>query len=317
MRKPEFQNGAVDTVAQNLVNASLDANGRPVFNPAPGGNAAKAGIGTQKAGETAPTLTIISSAASFASWYTDTALSKKYVSKLPLNRSGAGTAGDPYTFAFDSAAFFPFDTDPFTGASAPAANQWPETWSASQFPPTTPGDGPNQKNFLFTSELRIPFKYKGGETLTFRGDDDVWVFVNGKLAVDLGGVKNARMDSVTLDAATVTAKGLGLVMGGLYEFVVFQAERNPTASNYRLQLGDFDRVITTCHSTCGDGVKTPDEVCDDGTANNTGAYGKCAADCSKRGPFCGDGVVDTANGEQCDSTPGCSADCRTAENTPH
>ncbi len=273
--KPTFQDPAIDVVAAGLVQNNLDAQGRPQF-------LSRRGSGT---------LDIIQDATSFSSWYRDTAFSKKFVSKLLLTRD-AGTG----SYGFDSASFFPLDAAP---------GVWPERQA----------DSANvQRNFLFTSELRIPFKYKGGENLTFRGDDDVWVFVNGKLAVDLGGVKNSRTDAVTLDAAKATA--LGLTVGGMYEFVVFQAERNPTLSSYRLTLNDFDRVLTTCKSVCGDGIKTPDEVCDDGKANNTGAYGKCQPDCSARGPFCGDGVVQTAQGEQCDSTAGCSADCRLAGNAP-
>ena len=252
-----------------------DAQGRPQF-------LSRRGSGT---------LEIIQDATSFSSWYRDTAFSKKLVSKLLLTRD-AGTG----SYGFDSASFFPLDAAP---------GVWPERQA----------DSANvQRNFLFTSELRIPFKYKGGENLTFRGDDDVWVFVNGKLAVDLGGVKNSRTAAVTLDGAV--AAQLGLTVGGMYEFVVFQAERNPTLSSYRLTLNDFDRILTTCKSVCGDGIKTPDEVCDDGKANNTGAYGKCQSDCSARGPFCGDGIVQAAQGEQCDATPGCSADCRLAGNAP-
>ncbi len=60
------------------------------------------------------------------------------------------------------------------------------------------GNDGNDKNFHFTTELRYFFQYKGGETLTFRGDDDVWVFVNGRHAVDIGGVHGAEWGRVVL-----------------------------------------------------------------------------------------------------------------------
>lgn len=235
-------------------------------------------------------LDIIQDATSLSQWFTDTAFSKKIVSTLTLGQKPGGV------YEFESAAFFPIDT---------ATNAWPERQS----------DGVADHNFLFTSELRIPFTYKGGESLQFRGDDDVWVYVNGHLAVDLGGVKDVSkgVGGIVLDAAAATR--FGLTVGGFYEFAVFQAERNPTASNYKLTLSDFDRVLTSCKSKCGDGVKTPDELCDEGTARNTGGYGRCTPDCG-RGAFCGDGILQAADGEQCDSTSGCTADCRLASNAP-
>lgn len=105
------------------------------------------------------------------------------------------------------------------------------------------------KNFHFTSEVRFPFTYAGGETLSFTGDDDVFVYVGGRKVVDLGGVHAALSGSVTLNAGTVTVPGgapVGLVVGQTYEIAVFQTERNTTGSNYRLTLQGFNRTTSQC-----------------------------------------------------------------------
>jgi len=62
---------------------------------------------------------------------------------------------------------------------------------------------------------------------------------------------------------------------------------------------------------CGDGVLTSDEVCDDG--NNLSGDG-CSADC-KSLEVCGNGITDSAKGEQCDDGnttdgDGCQHDCK-------
>ena len=66
-------------------------------------------------------------------------------------------------------------------------------------------------NFSFTSELRYPFTYQGGEVFSFSGDDDVWVFVNGILAVDLGGVHQRVTGTITLNATAAQTYGLTVV----------------------------------------------------------------------------------------------------------
>ena len=96
-------------------------------------------------------------------------------------------------------------------------------------------------NYSFTTELHTNFEYKGGEVFTFRGDDDVFVFVNGFLGVNLSGVHQAQEGSIDLDAK---ATEFGLEVGKSYTFDLFQAERQPTGSNFRVET-------TLSFSGCG------------------------------------------------------------------
>ncbi|MDY0002177.1 MAG: DUF4215 domain-containing protein, partial [Polyangia bacterium] len=182
--------------------------------------------------------------ASFDRWYvSDPNYNRVYAQSLVLPAIGGGA------YEFDSGAFFPVDSIGFVSE---------DCGGSPCEPPLT-----NGHNFHFTSEVRYWFAYNGTEVLTFRGDDDVWVFINGRLAVDIGGVHGATLGSVDLSDSGVAAN-LGLQLGGIYEAVVFQAERHTTASSYRLTLTNFNRAPSICTSECGDGVVSSVEACDDG-----------------------------------------------------
>ena len=95
------------------------------------------------------------------------------------------------------------------------------------------GNGPNpMHNYLFTTEAHTRFTYEGGEAFTFRGDDDLWVFVNGKLAVDLGGLHTPLEETIDFDAA---ADRLGIIPGQTYAMDIFHAERHTVESNFRIE----------------------------------------------------------------------------------
>ena len=91
------------------------------------------------------------------------------------------------------------------------------------------GDEGQPHNYAFTAEIATSFRYSGGETFTFSGDDDVFVFINRTLAIDLGGIHSAMSQTVDLDAQ---AGQLGIAKGGIYQMHIFFAERHMIASDF-------------------------------------------------------------------------------------
>jgi fibro-slime domain-containing protein len=86
-------------------------------------------------------------------------------------------------------------------------------------------------DFGFTTELHTTFRYDGREKFSFAGDDDLWVFINGRLAIDLGGLHAAMGVTIDLDAS---AASLDLSPGHVYPLDLFHAERHTIGSHFRV-----------------------------------------------------------------------------------
>lgn len=92
--------------------------------------------------------------------------------------------------------------------------------------------GLGRHNFHFCVETHADFQYRPGQKFSFAGDDDVWVYIDKRLVVDLGGLHFALDADVDLDT-------MGLVEGETYDFDFFLCERQATGSNLKIKTSIF------------------------------------------------------------------------------
>ena len=221
---------------RGMVQSTLDANNKPVYNN--------------------PTfaLSLIHSKETFDWWWKDFPAphsasdgAAAYQVPYAIKLVEADPVGKPGVYSYSSASQFPWNE-----AGIPVG--------MGNYIYNNPGDGnktatvnsmykgdkngtSSGKNFNYTYEIHTSFTYKKGQTFTFQGDDDVWVFIDKKLAIDIGGVHQPVKGELNLDTGsvlytrtwngtTVTATNpLNLVEGLNYQFDFFYCERHTTAAN--------------------------------------------------------------------------------------
>jgi fibro-slime domain-containing protein len=177
------------------------------------------------------------------------------------NQNGSYWMGVFLIAAFDGTpVWFPADDiKPYSpSATAQIAGNYNPSW------PSEPS-GANH-NFSFTTEVRHWFKYDSTQTykLNIMGDDDIWVFINKHLAVDMGGIHTPVAAELSIAAGGVATVKVtptnvttvtsitsqpdlgGLQDGGVYEIAIFHAERMTKASSYQIGLPGFNTSPSIC-----------------------------------------------------------------------
>lgn len=187
---------------RGLVASSLGRDGKPVF------------VSNARRNEST-----ISSQQSFDQWFRDVEgvnlaipfdLRLTTRPRMLVFDSDNPPAGSPDGFSTTPRGFFPIDE-----------------WNTSDRP----------HNYHFTYEVASYIQFERGDSFTIRGDDDIFVFIDRKLVIDLGGIHLPQEATVEFDDL---ASELGLEPNVAYEFHLFFAERHVEQSNLRLSTnGSF------------------------------------------------------------------------------
>lgn len=136
---------------------------------------------------------------------------------LPLPFSLTLPAAGDETFSFSDSLFFPLDTQ----LNLPGTTQY------NPFFDQYLGQNMENHNFGFCFDLHGMAQPVSGGTLTIRGDDDTWVFLDSQLVVDMGGQHTA-------DSRTVSMDLLARPLPALVSLDIFHCERYVNESNFGL-----------------------------------------------------------------------------------
>ena len=176
----------------NAVKEYLDDNKKPVYNS-----------------ENAANIESINSAESFAQWFiTSEDINREIKTSIPLVFDDS----DIFKYKYENTSFYPIDTIGFRDLEG-----YDDFWH----------------NFNFTVESTFYLLCKKDTPIQIqcKSDDDLWLFINGKLAIDLGGRHNIETETITFNAEDYNS-----TTGDYLEVKLFKADRGTYGSAMSVSL---------------------------------------------------------------------------------
>jgi fibro-slime domain-containing protein len=123
------------------------------------------------------------------------------------------------SYYFADTTFFPLDGKGF-------GNEW------NAYDPSNGTSNPH--NYSYTMEIHRPFYKVPGLTFKFKGDDDVWCFINDSLVLDLGGIHNPKSHTIHVDSLK------NLKDNTFYNFDFFYCERHSRGASIQITTNLFE-----------------------------------------------------------------------------
>ncbi len=221
------------SLQQGIVKDHLGADGLPI--PAYTSHAETSRAGFKTSSQWVTGHDPVVSSDNFYRWYHEVAgLSKRYDRQVVFQRQG-----NTNTYVYGGSQIFPLDDIRYDNDSVSKRDS-----------------NVNSHNFNFTAHMSVPIKAEmnGHETFNFSGDDDVWVYLNGKLVLDIGGLHTAIGGSFTINVdgtITSTVEGVetklidaGLEKNHVYDLDFFYAERSTSESNTKITITNMNWPIS-------------------------------------------------------------------------
>jgi len=127
-------------------------------------------------------------------------------------------------------------------------------WTSGQSDSQPLNVGGRNQHFCFESHAQ--FTYRKGLRFSFRGNDDIWVYVDNRLAVDIGGIHLDAPGYVDLDQFN-GASG-PLIEGNKYDLDVFFCDRRTTTSKVQIKTNMYmgQKTASTITYTKGNSRST-------------------------------------------------------------